>query len=167
MQINKYTVALSSGLLFVLICFTTVSANPIPVYPHPQPISHGLEPPTSDHDLILLVLIYIIDFTLDLLILYGTLLLFEKRYLLDMMEIFSFRTKKVVASTVIVSLIGFFSEILLGNSIGGLCIVLVLVFVSFALIAFYILKLDRLNALRLGVIATIINILLWLVIFTI
>ncbi len=153
-------------LLGLTFCFS-VSANPIPATPNDTVVTQHFSSFSQSMTIIIFPLIFIIDFILDLLILYGALVLLNQSNLLDMFEVFSFRTRRILLSALLVSIIGFVAEVLLGSWRVGLLVVLVMVFCSFSLVSYYLLYLDKKNALRVGFIAIVVNSITWLVLFNI
>jgi hypothetical protein len=159
-------IAFSVSILLVVFFVFSVAGNPIPVYPDPKPVMQGFNT-VDGYNIYWIVLVFIVDFFLNLLILYGAVYLLDRYNLLDTPWITGFKTKKLLLGAFIVSLIGLFSEVLLGIWIGGLLMVLILVLLSFSLVSRYLFEFRWVNCLRIGLIAITVNIVVWLIVFSV
>jgi len=107
------------------------------------------------------------DFFIDILIIYGGIYLLHRYNLVTIKNAFDFSKTTLLLSVFIISLVGLISELILGAWIGGLLIALLFIFLSFVLVSKYLLKLSWVNSLRMGLIALLINIVVWIAIFTV
>lgn len=150
--------------IFILL-IPMLAANPIPVYPEPEPIYTGSSS-LNNINLVWVIGVFIIDFFLDILIVYGGIILLYQYNLISNKDILIFSKKKVFLSILLISLIGLITELFLGPWILGFVIALFLIFASFVLITKYFLNLKLMNAIRMGLFALVINILSWIVVFS-
>jgi len=156
-----------SGFFLVLLCFTSgVVANPIPVQPHPQPGFPGFGS-TLRVTSVWIGVIFIIDFFLDTLLLYTGVLLLERFHLLPYHQVFEMSKIKFFSAVFLISIVGLFSEWILGIWVWGLFVSLCFIFLSFFFVSRYVFRFTWMNAIRMGGFATIMNILAWVVFFTI
>ena len=155
------------GCLLCFIFFSSIGcANPIPVYPHPEPtlIATGVSESFSG---IWLGLIYIINFCVDVLILYAGLSVLDRFQVLPKDYVFSLSKKMFFLAVGLISLIGLGSEFLLGAWVGGLVVAAVVILFSFIFIGRWLLELTWANSGRIGFFALTINILVWIVFYSI
>lgn len=147
--------------LLIIIC----SGNPIPVYFDPEPTSTQI---SSDNivTLVWIALVFIIDFFLDILIIYGGIYLLDRNNLITNTSEIYISKSKLFLSVIIISLVGLMSELIFWTWFGGVFLSLLFIFLSFGFVSKYILKLSITNSIRMGVIGLIINIGVWIVIFS-
>ncbi len=156
-----------SLILFLPIFFVTMSAgNPIPIYPDPEPVYYG-SIGVSSLNIAWIAIVFIMDFFIDILIIYGGIYLLHRCNLVTIKNVFDFSKTTLLMSVFIISLVGLISELILGAWIGGLLIALLFIFLSFVLVSKYLLKLSWINSLRMGLIALLINIIVWIAVFTV
>jgi hypothetical protein len=150
--------------LFTLL-ITICSGNPIPVYFDPEPTSTQI---SSDNivTLVWIALVFIIDFFLDILIIYGGIYLLDRNNLITNTSEIYISKSKLFSSVIIISLVGLMSELIFWTWFGGVFLSLLFIFLSFGFASKYILKLSITNSIRMGVIGLIINIGVWIVIFS-
>jgi hypothetical protein len=154
--------SVSLGVLLLLLCFkANVVANPIPIEPHPETdipsIPHGLGITTG-----WIIAIFILDFFLDILLLYAGVLLLGRLNLLSPQQVFAMPKTTFFSAIFLISLVGFSSEWILGTTLWALFVILWFVLFSFAIVARYLFKFKWSNALYLGGFASIINLLVWI-----
>ena len=155
-----------SLILFLSFFFVTMSAgNPIPIYPDPEPVYYGSNG-VSSLNIAWIAIVFIMDFFIDILIIYGGIYLLHRYNLVTIKNAFDFSKTTLLLSVFIISLVGLISELILGAWIGGLLIALLFIFLSFVLVSKYLLRLSWVNSLRMGLIALLINIVVWTAIFT-
>ena len=156
-----------SLILFLPIFFVTMSAgNPIPIYPDPEPVYYG-SIGVSSLNIAWIAIVFIMDFFIDILIIYGGIYLLHRYNLVTIKNVFDFSKATLLMSVFIISLVGLISELILGPWIGGLLMALLFIFLSFVLVSKYLLKLSWINSLRMGLIALLINIIVWIAVFTV
>ena len=156
-----------SLILFLPIFFVTMSAgNPIPIYPDPEPVYYG-SIGVSSLNIAWIAIVFIMDFFIDILIIYGGIYLLHRYNLVTIKNVFDFSKTTLLMSVFIISLVGLISELILGAWIGGLLVALLFIFLSFVLVSKYLLKLSWINSLRMGLIALLINIIVWIAVFTV
>ena len=156
-----------SLILFLSIFFVTMSAgNPIPIYLDPEPVYYGSNG-VSSLNIAWIAIVFIMDFFIDVLIIYGGIYLLHRYNLVTIKNAFDFSKTTLLLSVFIISLVGLISELILGPWIGGLLIALLFIFLSFVLVSKYLLKLNWANSFRMGLIALLINIVVWIAIFTV
>lgn len=156
-----------SLILFLPIFFVTMSAgNPIPIYPDPEPVYYG-SIGVSSLNIAWIAIVFIMDFFIDILIIYGGIYLLHRYNLVTIKNVFDFSKTTLLMSVFIISLVGLISELVLGAWIGGLLMALLFIFLSFVLVSKYLLKLSWINSLRMGLIALLINIIVWISVFTV
>jgi len=156
-----------SLILFLPIFFVTMSAgNPIPIYPDPEPVYYG-SIGVSSLNIAWIAIVFIMDFFINILIIYGGIYLLHRYNLVTIKNVFDFSKTTLLMSVFIISLVGLISELILGAWIGGLLIALLFIFLSFVLVSKYLLKLSWINSLRMGLIALLINIIVWIAVFTV
>jgi hypothetical protein len=153
--------------VFFLACFSFLGlANPIPVYPDLEPtlISTGS---AETFPIMWLGLIFIINFCVDILILYGGLLVLDKFQTLP--EEYVFCLSKIVffGAVGLISFIGLVVEFILGAWFGGLLLAALLIFCSFVFVGRWLLKISWANCIRLGFFALIVNIIMWILFYSV
>ncbi|MFO7677944.1 MAG: hypothetical protein R6V50_06155 [Thermoplasmatota archaeon] len=152
-------------LFFILCCGFVAIANPIPVYPNPEPVIYG-SVDIESVSIQRIILVYIANFFLDILIVYMGLFIIDRSNLLDNKNVLNYSKTTFFLAVGIISMIGLISELLLGSWIGGLILALFIIFFSFVFVSKYILLLSRANSYRMGFFALIINLLVWILFFT-
>jgi len=159
--------AVSYVLLLVisLFGFCFASGNPIPVYPDPEPELVGISSSISV-PIIWIFFVFIIDFFIDILIVYSGLYLLDRSNLLGNKNVLDFSKKTFLFAVVLISLSGLISELVFGAWIGGAILALFLIFISFVLVSRYILVINWSNSYRMGLFAVIINGIVWIFIFS-
>ena len=159
--------AVSYVLLLVisLLGFCFASGNPIPVYPDPEPELVGISSSISV-PIIWIFFVFIIDFFIDILIVYAGLYLLDRSNLLGNRNVLDFSKKTFLFAVVLISLSGLISELVFGAWIGGAILALFLIFISFVLVSRYILVINWSNSYRMGLFAVIINGIVWIFIFS-
>ncbi|MFW6149027.1 MAG: hypothetical protein ACOC6D_04135, partial [Atribacterota bacterium] len=158
---------LVSCMLLIPIFFITITTgNPIPIYPDPEPSYYG-PGDTTILNIGWIGLVFILDFFIDILIIYGGVRLLHRYNLITIKNVFDFSKPMLLLSVFIISLVGLLSELILGAWIGGAILALLFIFLSFVLVSRYLLKFSWANGFRMGLIALLINIVVWIVIFTI
>lgn len=155
-------VVIGLPILFITIC----SGNPIPVYPDLETVSTNLSD-TSELNLAWIALVFILDFFINILILYGGIYLLNHYNLIENKSLSKFSKSTFLLSVIIISLIGIISELVFWTWIGGLLIALILIFLSFVFVSKYLLRLNLSNSVRMGLIGLIVNIIAWITIFSI
>lgn len=153
------------GLILIFLSIATISGNPIPVYPDPEPIYQG--PVSFDSlNLIWIFAVFLFDFFIDVIIVYSGIIILNQFNLINKKYIFDFSKSKFFLAVFVIAIIGLISELFLGPWIIGFLIALIFIFCSFVVVSKYLLNLRWINAIRLAVFAIIINIIFWAVIFS-
>jgi hypothetical protein len=152
-------------LLILCLPVALATGNPIPIYPDPEPVYTG---PTrvSSLNTAWVATVFVIDFFIDILIIYGGVYLLYSFNLVRNRDVFNFSKKVFLSAVLIISIIGLISELLLGGWIGGVLLTLLFIFLSFVLVSKYLLRFSWGNSIRIGLFASLINIVVWIVIFT-
>ena len=153
-------------LLIPVVCVYSAFANPIPVYPDPEPVISGqihYPPPMIEW----VIIVFILDFFIDILIVYTGIYLLDKSNLIQNRDILNFSKISFLSSVGIISIVGLLSELVFGSWAGGLIIALIIIYFSFVFVSKYILKINWKNSCRMGFFAIIVNIVVWIVIFSI
>lgn len=153
--------------IFGFGCFSIcVSANPLPVYPHPQPSFSG---PVSGNVVSYpwILFAFIVDFFADLLIIYGGVLLLERFRLISNHRFFDIPRRILLVAVGIISLIGFTSEWIIGGWIWGFLLILILIFISFVFVSKYLFLFNMKNSIGMGCFATTVNLVVWIFIFVV
>jgi len=148
-----------------LILIPIINGNPIPVYPKPESTYSGSSS-LNNLNFAWILGVFAIDFFLDILIVYGGIILLFQFNLISNKDIFNFSKKMFFLSILIISIIGIITELILGPWIWGFVLALFFIFLSFLIITKYFLNLEWINGARMGIIAVIINIIFWIVIFS-
>ncbi len=165
---SKYVIypffAFFSILVILFIPITT--GNPIPVYPNPEPDYYS-STSFSNLNFTWVLGAFIIDFFMDILIIYGGVLVLHHYNLIIDKNIFDFSKTTLLLSVLIIALVGFISELILGPWILGFLMALIIIFISFVFVSKYLLKLSWANGIRIGLIALVVNIIFWIIIFSI
>ena len=151
--------------VLVLFCLSySVGANPIPVYPDPEPTlvsSGGAEPfPVAG-----LGLIFIVNFCVDILILYSGLIVLDRFQVLPEEYVISLSKGLFFGSVAVISILGLGVEYVLGSWIGGLVLAALVILGSFVFVGHFLLRLSGMNSIRLGFFALIINIVMWTIFY--
>ncbi len=165
MQVNRFNQIFVG--FFVLLSFTIIcSANPIPVYPNPEPtlISGGT---SESFPGLWLVFIFIINFCVDILILYGGLLVLERFEVLPEEYVFNLSKTVFFVAVGLISLTGLLVEYFLGAWFGGLLLAALIILCSFVFVGKWLLNLVWANSVRLGAFALTINIIMWIIFYSI
>ncbi len=145
-----------------------VAANPIPVWPDPQP---DYTPPaeivqTASSFSIWFFLIFLLDFGLNIIIIYTGLFLLDFTKKTDHILYFQeFSRTYFIGAVFIISLIGIFTELFLGLWIGGVLINLGIIFLSFYLVGHFLFQLSTKNSILMGFFGFIINAIVWSIVF--
>ena len=165
MQINRINYLLI-GFLVVLSLSIICSANPIPVYPNPEPtlISGGT---SESFPIFWLVLIFIINFCVDILILYGGILVLDRFQVLPEEYVFNLSKTVFFVAVGLISLTGLLVEYFLGAWFGGLLVAALIILCSFVFVGRWLLNLVWINSVRLGAFALTINIIMWIIFYSI
>jgi hypothetical protein len=142
-----------------------INGNPIPVYPDLEPTYHG-SPSFHNLNIAWILGVFAIDFFLDILIVYGGLIILYQYNLFSNKNIFNFSKKIFFSSVFIISLIGLITELILGPWILGFLLALFFIFASFVIVTKYFLDLNWINGVRMGLIAVVINVIFWIIIFS-
>ena len=152
--------------VIVLVCLSiSVGANPIPVYPDPEPtlVSSGHVQPFP---VVWLGLIFMMNFCVDILILYVGLLVLDSFQMLPEEYVFSLSKRLFLGSVAVISIFGLSVEYILGSWIGGLGIAALVIFGSFVIVSHFLLNLSGVNSVRLGLFALLINIVMWIIFYS-
>ncbi len=152
-------------IVFSIFFITTCSGNPIPVYPDLEPVSTNLRD-VSGLNLAWITSVFIVDFFINILIIYGGIFLLNHYNLIQNKSIFYFSKSTLFLSVIIISLIGLISELVFWTWIGGLFIALIFIFLSYVCVSNYLLRLSVPNSIRIGLIGLIINIVAWIAILS-
>ena len=163
----RFTSAIAAFLIcsIPILCVVSVVANPIPVYPDPKPEFSG----SNDIGTISLgwiSLVFVIDFFVDILIVYAGIYLLDASNLVKNRDVLDFSKKTFLFAVVLISIVGLLSELIFGAWIGGLIVALFFIFLSFVFVSKYLFKLSLANSFRMGFFAIIVNIVVWIVFFT-
>jgi hypothetical protein len=161
---RKYIIY-SLFVLFTILALPVISGNPIPVYPKPEPSYYSASDYTN-LNFTWIIGALIIDFFMNLLIIYGGVIVLNHYNLIINKNIFDISKKTLLLSVLIISITGFISELILGPWLGGFLLSLIIIFTSFVLVAKYLLKINWINSIRMGLIALIVNIIFWIIIFS-
>ncbi len=152
-----------------LLSAPIIVSNPIPVYPDPTPNYHPptyVTPPTFSF-VYWLLFVFLMDFSIDILIMYVGLFVLDKKHGSQKLLFFKdFSRLYFVGSVLIISLVGIVTEWLLGMWIGGVFISLGIIFLSFYLVSKKLFHLLMLQSIFMGVFAIVINSITWIVIFS-
>jgi hypothetical protein len=155
------------GILLVLLgSSASVCANPIPIEPHPPTnlpgIIHSREGTVG-----WIIAIFVIDFFLDTLLVYGGVLVLGRLRLLSPQQVFAMPKTTFFSGVLLISFVGFSAEWVLGVMFWGLFVTLWVVLFSFCVVSRYLYKFTWSNALYFGGFASLINLLVWVVLFNI
>jgi hypothetical protein len=159
--------SVSLGVFLLILCFQAgVVANPIPIEPHPETdipnVPHGQGITTG-----WIITVFILDFFLDILLVYAGVLLLGRFNLISSPQVCTMRKTTFFSAIFFISLVGFSSEWILGTTFWSLFVILWIVLFSFFIAARYLFKFTWSSALYLGVFASIVNLLVWIVLFVI
>jgi hypothetical protein len=152
-------------MFFILISINIISANPIPVYPDPEPVYYGSSG-FSKLDIFWILGIFLLDFFMDILIVYGGITLLYQFNLINKDYLFDFSKLRFFLSVFVIALVGLISELFLGPWIIGFAVALFIIFLSFVFVSRFLFTLNWINSVRLGLIAIIINIIFWIIVFS-
>lgn len=156
-------VSILAFITLLQVIFTIMAiGNPIPVYP--ESVSIGLEN-ASSLNVVWIMLVFSIDFCINIFIVYGGIYLLHYFGWITNEDIFVFSKKVFLTSLLVISLVGLSSELIFGTQIIGLLLALFTIFMSYALVAKYLLKLGWINGLLLALFALFVNVVFWLIIF--
>lgn len=157
--------------MFIAICFLLCLsvcglANPIPVYPNPEPtlLATGVAEPFP---MVWLGLIFVINFCVDILILYGGLVVLDRFKVLPDDYVFILSKMVFFGAVGLISLIGLSVEYVLGAWVGGLLLAAIVIFFSFVFVGRWLLRISWVNCVRLGLFALIVNGVMWIVFYSI
>jgi len=165
MKIPMKHVILLILFLVVLCSFTSVvSANPLPVYRHPQSTFSG---PTSGEnaDFTWILFAFIVDFFVDILIIYCGVILLERLRQLPNHHVYEISKIQFLGAVVFISLVGLASEWVLGGWIVGVGIALCVIFLSFVVMSRYLFGFTWRNSIGMGLFAIVVNIMVWMLFF--
>ncbi|MCK4347397.1 MAG: hypothetical protein KAW47_02155 [Thermoplasmatales archaeon] len=160
----RYVSILAFITLFQAIFIIMVIGNPIPVYPDLESASVGLEN-ASSLNVVWVVLVFLIDFCINIFIVYAGMYLLHCFGRITNEDIFIFSKKIFLTSLLVISLVGLSSELIFGTQIIGLLLALFTIFMSYVLVAKYLLKLEWINGFLLALFALFVNVVFWLIIF--
>jgi len=167
-NIKVFLSSLSLIILFIVIfSISSANANPIPVYPNPDPVIFSSNSQNTNIPLFWIFLVFIIDFFIDILIVYSGIFIMDKDRLIKNKYVLDFSKTTFMLAVGLISIVGLISEFFFGQSAGGLIIVLLIILISFIFVSRYILKLNWKNSYRMGLYAIVINLIIWSVIFSI
>ena len=152
--------------IFLTIFSVMVIGNPIPVYPDIESVSIGLEN-IGSLNIFWIALVFMIDFCINIFIVYSGIYLLYYLGRIIKEDIFDFPKKIFLTSLLVTSLVGLFSELIFGTLFLGLLMALFTIFISYVIVAKSLLKFDWTNSFLLALFALFVNIIFWLVIFTI
>lgn len=152
-------------LLFPVFCVIT-NGNPIPVYPEPETVYSG-SGDFSSLDMTWITIVFIIDFFIDILIIYSGIYLLDRFDMIKDRDVLDFPKRTLLLPVLFISLVGLFSELIFGAWMGGLLLALLFIFLSFVFVSKYFLKFGWANSFRMSMFALLINIIVWIVVFTI
>jgi hypothetical protein len=150
---------------FIFCISFSIAANPIPVYPNPDAVVFST-PQRPFVSIEWIIFVYIANFFLDILIVYMGLFIIDRSNLLENQNVLDFSKKTFFLAIAIISIVGMLTELLLGSFLGGLILALIIIFFSFVFVSKYLLLLCWNNSYRMGLFAIIINILIWVFIFS-
>ena len=100
------------------------------------------------------------------MIVYSGLYLLDRFSAVSDQSLLDFSKKTFLAAVLIISMIGLLSELVFGAWLGGVVIALICIFLSFVLVSRFILKLSWVNGIRMGCFSVSINILIWIIIYS-
>ena len=163
-NIFRYVSILTFFMFFQIIYSIITIGNPIPVYPDPGTVYTGFEN-VGSLNFTWIVLIFLIDFSINILIVYSGIYLLHyfKRITDD--DIFAFSKKIFLVSLLIISMVGLFSELIFGTWFIGLLLTLLSIFISYILVSNYLLNLGWTNSILIALFALFVNLVFWFVIF--
>ncbi len=153
-------------LLTPIVCVYSIFANPIPVYPDPEPVILGQINYTSPMVEWVLI-VFVLDLFIDILIVYAGIYILDKSNLIQNRDVLDFSKISFFSAVGIISIVGLLSELVFGSWAGGLLIAIIIIYFSFVFVSKYILKINWKNSYRMGFFALIVNIVVWIVIFSI
>ena len=153
-------------LLMPVVCVYSVFANPIPIYLDPEPVISGQINYTSPMVEWVLI-VFVLDFFIDILIVYAGIYVLDKSNLIQNRDVLDFSKISFFSAVGVISIVGLLSELVFGSWAGGLIIALIIIYFSFVFVSKYILKINWKNSYRMGFFALIVNIVVWIVIFSI
>jgi hypothetical protein len=139
------------------------------VYPDPKPEYHlPMHIAESSSSFYLwLVFVFLLDFSIDIIIMYGGLFLLDKMSGSQKVLIFEeFSRGYFIGSVLLISLIGLLSELMLGMWTGGVLIALGTIFLSYYFVSKKLFHLLTKQSIILGIFAIIINGVAWAIIFS-
>lgn len=159
-----------ASLFFIILCSCFIAnANPIPVFPDPEPVYQSpITYVSSNHSISFWIpLVFLFDFAANLLVLYlGFFLLLKLRWM-QYDYFVEISRKQFIVAAGIISVLGIVSEFLLGTWYIGLIFVLGIVFVSYFYVSSYIFHLSKRNCFVISFCAVMINIITWMIVFQI
>lgn len=153
-------------VLFIFFFIQIGCANPIPVYPDPEPeyFSPSISN-TGGVPAMWMVFVFFLDFGINIIIIYGGVLLLQRYRNVSSEFLFEVSKTRFLSSIFFVSLVGLLSELILGPWIGGLLVALLFIFLSFVFIARFLFVFCWEDSLLMGIFALMVNIVVWSVIF--
>jgi hypothetical protein len=167
-QTKRYLIPLFIGALFLLFIPIALS-NPIPVYPDPRP-DYQLPTVISSSNSFFgywLLFVFLLDFAIDVLMMYAGLYVLSKHHNSSAFPFFEdFSRLYFTGSVLFISLIGIFTEWLIGMWTGGVLITLCIIFLSFYIVSKKLFHLSTHHSIFMGTFAVTINGISWVVIFS-
>ena len=162
---NQHISTFITIFLFIYLLFKTITciANPIPVFPDPQPdyISPVAQLSSDQGIRNMIPFVFLIDFALNLFIIYiGFIVLIKiRQYSID--EFNTLSRYQFLITAIIISIIGITLEIILGTWIIGLFIIIIIVILSYYITCIKIFNITKKNGSLIALLAGIINTVSW------
>jgi hypothetical protein len=162
-------------LTFLLISFLItgfllpLSANPIPVFPNPEPTYQSPVTfiSTQQGFAFWILIILILDFIANLLIIYFCFFLLIHFNLESSFLFKNISRLQFLYTAGFISIIGIFLETVLGTWIFGLFLILFFVFLSYYFFCSYFFNISKKNAFLFAIIAVVLNLCTWSIFFAI
>lgn len=159
------------GILFFCFLFTilsSVAANPIPVYPDPQPefeLSFAFSDVQDGGFVIWLILVSFLDFAANLLFIYAGFFVLIK-FNFESTEWFTTISRlRLISSVFLLSFTGIISEWVLGSWLGSFVFVAGLVFVLVFFLGSCVFNLKLSSTFFLSAFMVFVNIVSWTLLF--
>jgi hypothetical protein len=111
-------------------------------------------------------LIFLINFCIDILILYFGLMILDRFKVLPEGYVISLTKGLFFGSVAVISSLGLGVEYVLGSWIGGLIIAALVIFLSFVFVGHFLLRLSGVNSVRMGFFALMNNIVIWTIFYS-
>ena len=117
-------------------------------------------------DITWMLFAFVVDFFVDILIIYGGVILLERLHLLPNHHVYEISKIQFLGAVVFISLVGLSTEWIFGGWFLGVGIALCIIFLSFVVMSRYLFGFTWRNSISMGLFASVVNIFVWIFIFT-